>query len=99
MIENIRDLLPIGSVVLLAGGEKRLMIHGVKQVGSEDNSKLEYDYVSVPYPEGNIGNEYTYLFNHSDISEVVFRGYEDEERTDFIERLNEFYESSGEELI
>ena len=34
-----------------------------------------YDYVACLYPEGNISDEYTYLFNHSDISEVVFKGY------------------------
>ena len=92
MAENIKELLPIGSIVLLEGGEKRLMIHGVRQVGSEDNDGLEYDYVSVPYPEGNIGTEFTYLFNHPDISQVVFRGYEDEEREEFIKNLSNFYE-------
>ena len=28
---NIKELLPIGSVVLLKGGKKRLMVFGVKQ--------------------------------------------------------------------
>ena len=28
---NINELLPIGSVVLLEGGKKRLMVFGVKQ--------------------------------------------------------------------
>ncbi|MFB3169768.1 DUF4176 domain-containing protein [Neobacillus sp. 179-C4.2 HS] len=31
------ELLPIGSVVLLQGADKRLMIYGVKQINEEDN--------------------------------------------------------------
>ncbi len=34
-----------------------------------------------------------FLFNHSDIDEVIFRGFEDEERETFIENLAKFYES------
>ena len=49
---NIENLLPIGSVVLLKGGVKRLMIYGVRQTDKKDNT--EYDYIGVLYPEGNI---------------------------------------------
>ena len=42
-----------------------------------------YDYISVPYPEGYISQEYTYAFNHSDIIDIIFRGYEDEEEKGF----------------
>ncbi len=89
---NIHELLPIGSVVLLKNGQKRLMIHGVKQ--TDQSSDKEYDYISVLYPEGNMGNDTgLFLFNHSDIDEVIFRGFEDEERETFIENLAKFYES------
>ena len=40
------------------------------------------------YPEGFISNEYTYLFNHSDIEEVVFVGYIDTEHQMFRSNLN-----------
>ena len=88
---NIKELLPIGSVVLLNGGEKRVMVYGVKQ---SDDSKpgQEFDYIGVMYPEGNIGAQYQFLFNHADIKNVVFRGYEDDDRTSFIEKLAELYE-------
>lgn len=86
----IRDLLPIGSIVLLKGGNKMLMVFGVKQ--SEDSEiKEEYDYIGVFYPEGNIGLEYQFMFNHKDIDKVVFRGYEDEARTEFIKKLATLY--------
>ena len=32
---EIKDLLPIGSVVLLEGGKKRVMIYGVRQIEQE----------------------------------------------------------------
>ena len=88
---SINELLPIGSIVFAAGSEKRLMIYGVRQIADEDNT--EYDYICVPYPEGHMGTDFTYLLNHSDISDVVFRGYEDEERAEFIEKLTIFYET------
>lgn len=87
---EIRDLLPIGSVVMLRNGKKRVMIFGVKQ--TDTNTNKEYDYISVLYPEGNMGETGQFLFNHSDIDEVYFRGCEDEEREEFIENLAKFYE-------
>ena len=87
-------LLPIGSVIRLAGGEKRLMIYGVKQSDNEGDGK-EYDYVAVLYPEGNLGTEYQYMFNHSDIEDVYFRGFEDIERQNFIELISKAYSSNS----
>ena len=91
----IRDLLPIGSVVLLNNGRKKVMVFGVKQTHeNEEKVAVEYDYIGVLYPEGNIGAKYQFLFNHSDIVEVSFRGYEDEERERFIEKLTEAYKEN-----
>lgn len=87
---NIEDLLPIGSIVLLKGGEKRLMICGVKQSDLENADKV-YDYLGVFYPEGHIGKNFQYLFDHEQIDKIIFRGYEDQERKDFLTRLGSFY--------
>lgn len=89
---EIKELLPIGSVVLLKEGKKRVMIFGVKQTNQETG--IEYDYISVLYPEGNIGENGQYLFNHENIEEIYFRGYEDEERDIFIKNLAEFYKNN-----
>ena len=86
---SVRDLLPIGSVVMLKGAQKRLMIFGVCQTEAE--TQQEYDYIGVLYPEGNMGEEIRFMFNQSDIEEVGFTGDSDDERTAFIDRLNEFY--------
>ena len=87
---NVKDLLPIGTVVLLKNGEKRLMIAGIKQMDTEDDTK-EYDYYGVMYPEGHVGENFQYLFNHEDIAEIYFRGFEDEERTKFLDQLGKLY--------
>ena len=88
---SINELLPVGSIVLLKDGEKKLMVSGIKQTDAGGDG-TEYDYLGVLYPEGHIGEQFQYLFNHDDINEVVFRGYEDEERTEFLAKLSALYE-------
>lgn len=90
---NVKELLPIGSVVLLKEGKKRVMIFGVRQMDS--TTEIEYDYISVLYPEGNMGDGSQFLFNHSDIEKVFFRGYEDEEREDFLIALGTYYKDEN----
>lgn len=88
---EINELLPIGTIVRLDGGEKKVMIFGVKQTDEADGDTTEYDYIGVMYPEGNVGNEYQFLFNHENVAEIFFRGYEDGERDNFIKLLGEAY--------
>lgn len=83
----MKEYLPIGTVVVLNNGEKTLMIYGRKQINIKDN--VEYDYVSCLYPEGNINQEYMFLFNNEDIKEVIFRGYSNSEEEEFLDKLNE----------
>jgi len=86
-ITMIKDLLPIGSVVLLKKEEeKKLMVMGIKATNVGGDEK-EYDYSGILYPEGYVGDELIYAFNHGDIGEVFQRGYEDEERDAFIKEL------------
>ena len=88
---NIKELLPIGSIVRLQNGQKRLMITGVLQ-SKEDELDKQYDYLGILYPEGHIGGDFQYLFNHEDLDQIVFRGYEDPERQAFLEKLANFYQ-------
>lgn len=89
----IKELLPIGSIVLLKDSKKRLMICGIRQTG-KDQPDREFDYMGVLYPEGHIGDQYIFLFDHSDIDEIFFRGFNDIERQDFIERLDNYYKEN-----
>ncbi|MFJ8453931.1 DUF4176 domain-containing protein [Bacillus paramycoides] len=72
------QLFPIGSIVILKEGTKKLMIFGRKQQVETDEVR-KFDYIGCPYPEGYINPDFTYLFNHDDIQEVVSTGYEDQE--------------------
>ena len=75
--------LPIGSVVLLKNGRKKIMIYGRKQMHVETGE--EWDYLACLYPEVNINEEFMYLFNHDQIDKVYYLGYEDEEEKRFVE--------------
>ena len=88
---KIKDLLPVGSIVLLKDGEKRLMINGIMQTDT-GGTKKNYDYMGVLYPEGHIGEGLQFLFNHEDINEIIFRGFEDAERVEFLDKLTNLYE-------
>lgn len=82
-------------VLCFRGCREKLMIFGVGQTQLEENK--DFDYIGVVYPEGNMGEGSQFLFNHSDIEEIVFRGYEDEERDNFLEMLNSYFEENKED--
>lgn len=81
-----KRLLPIGSVVVLTGGDKKVMITGYCPVAAEMPDKI-FDYRGCPYPEGIIISEGAALFDHSQIKEVVHTGFENDEVVDFIDKL------------
>lgn len=81
---DITKLLPMGSVVKLKEATKKMFIVGIAQ----ESQGKRYDYLGMLYPEGFIGNEYTFLFNHNDIDEVAFIGYIDTEHQVFRNNLN-----------
>lgn len=74
-------LLPLGSIVLLHEGSKKLMIYGRKQLQITTNRL--FDYLGVVYPEGYIDENYSYLFNQEDIEMIVHVGYTNEEEEQF----------------
>lgn len=81
-----KELLPIGSVIILRGGVKKLMITGIKTALKVEPEKA-YDYVGVLYPEGFLGEQGNFLFNHGDINDIIFTGYTNPEREEFLEFL------------
>ncbi len=78
--------LPIGTVVLLKNGTKKIMITGFLPVAKD---KTVYDYSACLFPEGIISNKQTAVFNHDQIAEVIQEGYSNEETTQFVGALNE----------
>ncbi|AQQ61622.1 hypothetical protein BC30048_0829 [Bacillus cereus] len=49
---------------------------------------MMYDYIGCFYSEGYINPEYTFVFNHEDIEEIIFVGFIDEEEEAFVGLLN-----------
>ncbi len=85
--------LPIGSVVLLDGGSKRLMIYG--QMQKESESGRTWDYVGCPYPEGHLGKHFIFLFNHAQIERLFCVGFQDGEGIAFSEALSTVSEDTA----
>lgn len=77
----MKNYLPIGSVVMLKGGNKRVMICGRVQTRLEDN-KI-FDYTACLYPEGYMDAQSMYLFNNEDIDTVYYIGMQDVEEFRF----------------
>lgn len=97
IMEKIKELLPIGSVVLMRGGTKKIMIIGILQVSEEEKDEV-YDYIGVPYPEGYMGADNVFLFQHENINDVIFKGYDNPERQEFIKLMDEVLEKTREQV-
>lgn len=71
---------PLGSIIKIQGAKKKFMI--IARAISTSLKKGEepkfFDYACVMYPEGLIGNNLFYI-QDSDITEVYFEGFTDEE--------------------
>lgn len=83
--------LPIGTVVMLNGGSKRVMITGFCAL-EENNKEKMWDYSGCMYPEGFLASNQTCLFNHSQIEKIYYLGFIDEEEEEFKKSLNEIME-------
>ena len=83
----MKDLLPIGSVVVLKKGTKKLMIIGRLQQNVK--TKKLYDYAGCLWPEGYLDKEYSYVFNNDDIDRLYYLGMQDIEEFNFRIKLDE----------
>ena len=81
------QLLSIGSVVLLKGEGKKLMLIGYFGVDSRGTS---VDYMGVPYPEGYISSDTIVGFNQNEVIQVLHEGYKDVEQERFFTELNAY---------
>ena len=87
---NEDEFLPIGSVVLLEGGNKRIMICG--RIQAQAGSDIIYDYSACYYPEGIVDPKSMFFFNRDAIETVYFRGYEDQDELDYRHELEQLGE-------
>lgn len=88
-------ILPIGSVVKLRNSDKLVMIFGYFQKSTTLPDKV-VDYVGVAYPLGNVNIFTQYGFQMTDIEQVIFEGYRNEEFKS-VEMLLELRQKAHEE--
>lgn len=93
--------LPIGTVVLLKGAKTPLMITSYcifptgKQIknGQEiDPEQKMYEYGACTYPHGVIDRSIVNAFDHNQIEEILFMGYETKDSEELSQLLNGGYE-------
>ena len=87
-MKDATKLFPIGTVVLLNGAQKKVMITGFYSISPDDKTRI-YDYVGCLYPEGLLSSEQNVLFDHSQIAKLFHKGYDSEEERAFKQKVNE----------
>ena len=97
-MENEKRFLPIGTVVILKGGKRELMIMSYCIVpnggevydknGKVENAPAMFDYGACFYPEGMVTSDQLFAFNHDQIDRVCFRGYDTEKYREISYVLN-----------
>ena len=92
-----KNMLPIGSVVLLKGGDKRVMICG--RIQAREGESIIYDYSACYFPEGIIDASNMFFFNRDAIDTVFFIGCQDQEelmfRQEVLDKLGELEVKEG----
>lgn len=93
----IDKYLPIGTIVLLKDGQKRIMITGFA-CKAEDYGNKVFDYCGCLYPEGVLSTKESLIFNHNQIEHIFSIGYIDEEEKAFKAKLKKIIEDPSNEL-
>ena len=93
MVES-KQLLPLGSVVLLEEGLQKLIIVGRGAIYKDQATQEEVfaDYTGALYPSG-MDPESTIFFQHDKIDKILFEGYRDEEEERFLELYAQWEQS------
>lgn len=87
--------LPLGTIVLLKNGSKRIMINGFCAVDPNKPEKM-FDYSGVLFPEGALSSDQALLFDHEQIERIDHIGLEDDEEKKFKIKLNMLLEKMQE---
>lgn len=86
--------LPIGTVVMLKNGKKRIMITGFCSRNGNDLNKV-YDYNGCLYPEGLYDSKQVLLFDHKQIEKIYHMGLVDKEEQEFKVKLEKMIEEKS----
>jgi hypothetical protein len=85
-----KNLLPIGSIVLLKEGQRKLMICG--RIVTKGTEAQIYDYVGCVYPQGVVSSSNMYFFNRDAIDMIYFIGFQDQEELQYRHALDQLGE-------
>ena len=88
--------MPVGSIVYLQEGTAPIVIIGVAQLvnASETGTLTYFDYSGSVYPQGATeGN--VFYFNQENISMTLFKGYENEQHTRYLQAIGEWKENNA----
>lgn len=85
------DFLPLGSVVYLKEGTKKVLIIARGLIAKNGDGVVFFDYGGVPFPEGLQDDKMAY-FQHDAISKVVFKGFKDPDDEATVEKINSYIE-------
>lgn len=92
---TMQEILPIGSVVLLKKALKKIVVIGLFPTQTTHTvEEVTYDYMGLPYPEGYMGENTVLFFDKDQIQEIVFRGYDDDERKFMLGAMKKILDSA-----
>jgi|GEM_PF-447262 len=95
-MEIAEKYLPVGTVVMLKGGTKRVVITGFCSTPNDDLENI-FDYSGCLYPEGYLSSDQVCLFNHDQIETLYHMGLVDEEEKTFKEALVRYLSTRDEQ--
>ncbi|MGN0292252.1 MAG: DUF4176 domain-containing protein [Lachnospiraceae bacterium] len=78
----MNNILPIGSIVKLKNGERKLMIINRAPLYNNEGTLGYFEYSACLYPNGHV-DQNVFFFNEENIEEVLFEGFCDEEEEEF----------------
>lgn len=85
--------LPLGSVVIIKGAVRKVVIIARGLITVIEEEAKYFDYGGCIYPEGMVGDQILY-FNHQDIHKVLHEGFHDEDDEMMVDNINEWYQKT-----
>ncbi|WP_208423195.1 DUF4176 domain-containing protein [Latilactobacillus fragifolii] len=82
-------MLPIGSIIYLKEGSRKIMILNRGPVIEENNENIFFDYSGCSYPLG-LNIDEIFYFNEENVDKILFEGFSDEDEERFDELYSEY---------
>ncbi|MDR2487584.1 MAG: DUF4176 domain-containing protein [Clostridiales Family XIII bacterium] len=88
------EYLPLGSIVVMKGGIRKIMILARGLAVAVDDTTQIFDYGGCLYPEGLMGDQIL-QFNPADIVKIVHKGFVDEDEELMLAKLDDWMSNSS----